>query len=872
MATKKKLLQAAAGTAAASGGAGGLNVEDVFSTYLYEGNGSSQAINNGIELGDSTVLLLQDSFVDQSAIGNSITTSGDVSIDTSVKKYGSGSLEFNQTTTEGHISLTNTDNFKFGSSPMTVEFWMYPTSTHSTEGQIIGDWTTGGGTGPSNWTIYIQSSVLKFQVVNAGNTGADQGYTLCSASVSINTWTHVAATFDGTYLRLFINGTLSSTQTFSSGFSVESGSYSSNIDIGDFTNFSGYSYRGYLDDIRVTKGLARYTATFTPPSAAFELTGEGGLVWVKERTALSTGNHELMDTERGTSVVIFSDLTNGNFSKTNGLTSFNSNGFSIGSNGGWNNNTSDYASWTFRKAPKFFTCLTYSGTGTAQTISHDLGTTVGTLIVKRTDSSDSWRVYHRGMDATSPQNYFIALNGYSQKTSASTIWNNTAPTDTTFTVGTSSSVNASGGTYVAYLFAHNDGDGEFGDGTQDIIKCGSYSGNGSSTGPVIDLGFEPQWLLIKDATSANNWLLFDNMRGLVTGGNDALLRPNLADAELTSVDLVEATSTGFRIPTNDAGINGSGNTYIYIAIRRGPMAVPTDATDVFGMDDYTGVGDGPVTGFVTDFSLLKQATTADIWYASSRLTGAKTLNTDSTNAEASNTNAIYDRMDGAWTNVVSNYFLWGWKRAPNFFDVVAYTGNGTSSNTVRTDAIPHNLGVQPEMVWVKRRDTTSEWVVAHKDYGSGYLNLTNAFATYSSLSTTHNDNFTETNFKIGAWQQEANFNVSGATYIAYLFASVDGVSKVGSYTGTGATLNIDCGFSNGARFVMIKKASDTGQWVVFDTERGIVAGNDARLFLNFTTAETSNFDDIDPLSSGFTLNNVSLCNASGASYIFYAIA
>jgi len=115
---------------------------------------------------------------------------------------------------------------------------------------------------------------------------------------------------------------------------------------------------------------------------------------------------------------------------------------------------------------------------------------------------------------------------------------------------------------------------------------------------------------------------------------------------------------------------------------------------------------------------------------------------------------------------------------------------------------------------------------------------------------------------------------SGNTFIAYLFASVDGISKVGSYTGTGNDLNVDCGFSAGARFILIKRTDSSGDWYVWDSLRGIVAGNDPYLLLNTTAAQVTNTDYIDPLASGFTVTSSApaALNASGGTYIFYAIA
>jgi hypothetical protein len=117
-------------------------------------------------------------------------------------------------------------------------------------------------------------------------------------------------------------------------------------------------------------------------------------------------------------------------------------------------------------------------------------------------------------------------------------------------------------------------------------------------------------------------------------------------------------------------------------------------------------------------------------------------------------------------------------------------------------------------------------------------------------------------------------NASGDTYIAYLFATCPGVSKVGSYTGTGTTLSVDCGFTNGARFVLVKRTDSTGDWYVWDTARGIVSGNDPYLLLNSTAAEVTSTDYIDPLSSGFQISSTApdAINANGGSFIFLAIA
>jgi hypothetical protein len=334
-----------------------------------------------------------------------------------------------------------------------------------------------------------------------------------------------------------------------------------------------------------------------------------------------------------------------------------------------------------------------------------------------------------------------------------------------------------------------------------------------------------------------------------------------------------ARPTGFEINLTGANINASGNTYIYIAIRRGPMAVPTDATDVFGMD----VGDGTsspnfISNFPVDASLLGAKSGADKWYLASRLTGTEYLRPNLTNAAGSAPRyGDFDMMDAWWDGALpSDYQAWMWKRAPNYFDVVAYTGTGSA----RT--VSHNLGVAPEMIWFKSRSNADNWVVYVPSLGNKklYLNLTNAI-TNAGGGDFNDTAPTDTVFSVGDGNDT---NRSGGTHIAYLFASLDGVSKVGSITGNGSTSGdsqtIDCGFTSGARFVLIKRTSGPGGWYVWDSERGIVAGNDPFLTLNNTNAENTSVDLIDPTSSGFIFNydNGWMTNISGETYIFYAVS
>jgi hypothetical protein len=494
------------------------------------------------------------------------------------------------------------------------------------------------------------------------------------------------------------------------------------------------------------------------------------------------------------------------------------------------------------------------------------------IIVKRTDAIADWGVYHRQLNGGTDRGHWrIKLNSTGSQSSQSTFWNNTAPTDSVFTVGTSTSVNASGGTYVAYVFAHNDGDGGFGAaGDADIIKCGSYTGNGSTNGPEIDLGFEPQWVLLKGASASSNWLLYDVMRGLTVGttnaGADQLLQPHTSNAEYTDYHL-SPTSTGFKVRDTGGDTNTSGNTYIYMAIRRGTK-VPESGTEVFAIHNQAGSYSSPTNvGFPVDLSIMAKRTgTSSNSTVGDRLRGStKFLSTSQSNAEDVGIDWQFDlqnNFQSTWTN---DTISWMWKRASGYFDAVAYTGNGTNPHN-----ISHNLGVAPEMMWSKRRDSTGQWEVYYDtgnpsvNNGLGLLRLNSTGTDLNGTSVWGNTHPTDSVFTVGS----NGTNRSGADFIMYLFASLPGISKVGSFTATGSTLNVDCGFTSGARFVLIKRTDSTGDWFVFDSVRGITASTSPYLYLNSTSSENvANY--IDPLSSGFT---VTTSFFGSGDFIFYAIA
>lgn len=654
---------------------------------------------------------------------------------------------------------------------------------------------------------------------------------------------------------------------------------------GNWPNAANINPASFVDGVFQTHVYEGNNSTQTITNN-INLSSKGGLVWIKKR--LAADNNALFDTERGVNKILKSNETDASSQLNNSVTAFNSNGFSLGDNTTVNNGDggiySSFVSWTFRKQPKFFDMVTYTGDGNSgRTVSHSLGSVPGMIIVKKYAGSgggEPWEVYHRGLDSTAPEDYRLVLNGNFERLDGSTRWNGTAPTSTEFTLGNESSVNGSGISYVAYLFAHNNDDGGFGEpGDQDIIKCGSYSGNGSTDGPEINLGFEPQFIVMKKHIGGTgNWFVADVMRGLIVGGSEEFLRWNGDNAESNVYgDIFAVTPTGFKLVTTSGTFNDSADEYIYMAIRRGGMQTPTAASDVFSIATRTDTDPDFSANHLVDMALSKDnVNTTGNWTIASRLNQGQRLYTNATDAEGASSYYSFDYASG-WglsaNGADTNDYAWMWKRARGYFDVVCYTGT-TTSPSFPPQTLNHNLGAVPEMMWIKCRSsggsTTYPWTVYHKDIGNTKGLFLNTSATPSTGTAYWNNTTpTSTQFTVGGGY---GVNESGEDYIAYLFATVTGVSKVGSFTGTAATQTIDCGFSSGARFVLIKEYNTTGGWMVFDTERGIVSGNDARLELDDTGAESTSFDILDPHSSGFQLPSSSFVNASGRECIFYAIA
>jgi hypothetical protein len=617
--------------------------------------------------------------------------------------------------------------------------------------------------------------------------------------------------------------------------------------------FSTWLYNGNGSTQTITNGI--------------DLAGKGGLVWIKGRTGVAP-DHLLFDTARGATNALVTNGSGVTFTNANTLSAFNASGFSVGSyvyvNGGPGGAPTfpeTFVSWTFREQPKFFDVVTYTGTGSARTVAHNLGSVPGCIIIKRLTSAGEWQVFHRSTGNTKA----LFLNGTSPGDTAGQYWNNTSPTSTEFTVGFGPDANANGSTYVAYLFAHDAG-GFGATGTDNVITCGTFTTDGSGNA-TVNLGYEPQWVLWKSSSNSSSWNIADNMRGFTASGpGGRILNPNNSNAEGNSSGQ-GINSTGFSLIGSNANW-----TWIYVAIRRGPMKTPTTGTSVFepvaatqGLNAST-----PANSSILDDAFISSGrTTATVQFnVGDRLRGSPFFFTQGTDAE---TSGFYSwaRQTGveftANLTTSGSLIMYHFRRAPGFFDVVCYTGVGG------TLTVNHNLGAVPQLMIMKRRDTSGNWSCYSATTGvNQVIELNGAFGAQAA-------SFWGTGPTSTTFQVASNVN-TGNTFVAYLFATVAGVSKVGSYTGTGALQTINCGFTGGARFVLIKRTDDnssgTANWYVYDSARGISSGNDPYLFMNSTAAEVTGTNFVDTTSVGFQVTAAApaALNANGGTFIFLAIA
>tara|TARA_R110002020_G_scaffold351037_1_gene564363 strand:+ start:160 stop:2844 length:2685 start_codon:yes stop_codon:yes gene_type:complete len=885
--------------AASAGGDDPLNVENVFSTFLYQGISSGLAINNGIALGD----------------GPDGTTGTSTRFDGTNDSLNKSS------------DLSGNSNGK----TFTFSFWVNPTQDTNTDKRIYhtsGSWRNeirygndGGlfvvffNNESSGGTVFeIQSPDIKLAMggwnhvlISADLTDTSKRHLYINDNLATPGWSYTNNTIDWTRSTHAIGDDLTATTGNFQGdlahffldytyrdFSVESNRRIFIDSAFGSTSVSTLSALNPIIYLPMTTGYSvgenegtggNFSAVGSPSivsngTQAEAGIGQGGMVWVKNRSG--TDNH-ILTSNPPNYISPNQNVTQytGNY---NFITKFTSNGFFLGG-GVWGSNSVSNTSvaWTWRKALKFFDIINYSGTGSNRTVNHNLGSVPGMILIKDLDRAEHWAVYHRSVGNTK----YLKLSTTDSATTDSGFWQNTDPTSTQFSLGNNGAINENNSNYVAYLFAHNNNDGEFGpNGDADIIKCGSYSGNSSGenddNGPEINLGFEPQWVMIKsDTWGSGNWQIFDTMRGIASRpqynsrqGDDFVLYPNTTAAEAQSASYLRVTSTGFKLESDNYDVNASIHDYIYVAIRRGPMAETSSGADVFKATYGNASADQP-PGWSSPASLAVDSSfdmnigggsTDDISVGGRLIQGRYTGNLANTSGPQFYdwTDYSYDYQNGFRPSCNGATDLgYMWSRRRGAYDTLTFIGTG--SNTTNT----HNLDGEVGMAWWFPSGTQTQVYVYARPLGANKylrLNLSNSVSTDTTIW--QNTHPTNTQFYTGG-----GYNNTNANHFLWLFGNLSGVSKVGTFTGNGSNQNIDCGFSNGIRLLMIKKTNSTGNWYFWD-EANLGTTNQPFWYIKTQAGLISNEDTIDTYSAGFNvkLNTNQSINTNGDTYLFYAVA
>ena len=662
---------------------------------------------------------------------------------------------------------------------------------------------------------------------------------------------------------------------------------------GPSNHFAPYIYAG-------NGGTQNITLNFKPD-----------LVWIKTRNLPS--NHVLTDIVRGEQKSLNSDLSAAQGNQSPLGIQFESNGFTAldnsGGGAGVNGNSKTYVAWNFKAGGAAvantngtinsqvsvnntlgFSIVSYTGTGSNASVGHGLDAPAELLIVKLTSGTMSW-VVGSFVGGGSPQNKFLTLNS-SVAAETYNMWQNTAPTSSVFTISTDGQPNTNNGNYIAYAFTSKAG----------FSKVGSYTGNGSTNGPMVNTGFEPAFVMVKGSSNSGSWIMYDNKRS-TTNPRNKQLRADSNIAETTSSNLsIDFFANGFQLKGSDTDYNGSGRTFIYLAMAADGSTETPSLANSFSTQLYTGnnTNNQVVTGvgFKPDFTWISRinagsgATNKGVW--DSVIGTAGQLYSNLTNTQTNTPNRLYSfDSDGFTLGNGSdpeyignnNWVSWNWKAAggtPSIntdgsiaslvsanqaagFSIVKYQGNATNST------IGHNLSSAPEMMIIKSTTVAQNWATYHKDIGNQYwLQLNSSVAKLGSAPW---NNTTPTNnvFSIGTG---GVINSNNSTNVAFCFTSITGYSKVSSYTGNGnATGPIETtGFEPGFLMIKATTASPAEPWLIYDSGRNTSNPRSCHLRPNTNAISECNSDAVDFNATNFQIkSNWNAFNKLNEVYIYLAI-
>ena len=830
-------------------------------------------------------------------------------------KYGFAGL-FN-----GSNSYIDISTLDFPTNNFSVSAWVYLNSTPgSTTYNMILTTAKQNSGGYFYFTFY--GTQLQYYHVASGTS-------VIGGTVVAGQWNHVVLTQSSTGgAKVYLNASVAASNTGLTANNTPNTTSGGVNTLGFYNTGSSTtgSLNGRMDQVRIFNkaiSAAEVTTlyneiqcanTITAPENYFNTklyTGDGNSsksitgvgfqpdwTWIKNRSS-NGENHNVWDSVRGNGYTLYPNLSDAQ--NTGNLLTLNTDGFTLNTVNN-NINTHNYVSWNWKAASSNttnndgtitstvrasqesgFSIATYTGNGSAgATVGHGLNKIPSMVITKGTTGSagaTNWNVY---TSATGPTKKLV-LNSNAAEATNTTYWNNTAPTASVFSLGTTGDSNYNGSNYVAYCFANIDG----------YQRIGSYVGNATNT--RIYTGFEPAWLLVKSLSSTNTWWIVDNKRD-TTNPRTQVLKPNSSSAETTETTNVIFHTNGFEFPNGNSDTNENNYTYLFWAIAANPDTTAPTKANSFKTVLYTGNGGTQSitgAGFKPDLAWIKRRSNSEdhVWFDTMRGPQLQ-MRSNATASESTKTNALSSFDSDGFTTGANNalntnnetYVSWLWKALDHDrnlpainnngqitssvsanpaagFSIVQYVSDGASSISTKG----HGLGAAPEMFIVYSRTHGSIWQVYHKDlplnqyiFLNGDNALSNAGATYYSSSAN----------TIGF--RDGSSSGSGQNMIAYCWHSVSGYSKIGSYSGSGSSgKSITTGFQ--PSFVLIKNSTSQAWWNLSDSVRGASKSlfpNDSYQEVDDTGGQRAKTFN----STGFTLDgNNNDINGSGQTYIYMAI-
>ena len=794
-----------------------------------------------------------------------------------------------------------------------------------------------GGTTPSSITLNSAAQItVTTPAKSAGTytlviTNADGGSATASNAISYNgipAFTNAAGSLASVFEGASINVSAAATEPDGGAitYAVTSGALPSGVSLNTSTGAitgtapsvsasttSNFTITATDDENQSTARAYSITVNPNLPEANFNVvtwTGTGSaqtinvgfepdLIWFKSRN--QGYDPDIYDSSRGTNNYLRTSSTITQYAASDQITSTSSTGFTLGTGNAINQNTTTYVAWCFKasggttstgsgtggvtnittqvNSSLGFSMIKFTeGTGTSSTVNHGLGSTPELVLSKRiSGNSQGWFTHHSSLSGSQ----YLFLNTGDAVATSSSVWNGTAPDSTKITLGPWQTETDDYGAQGRIIYAFKSVTG--------FSKIGTYTGNGSTNGPIVETGFKPAFLMYKAKDAATAWVIVDNERGRTGNPRNEYIFANTGGNAGANYDLVNFYSNGFQIVDSATTSNASGGTFIYIAFAANPDTTTPTLADSFNAQLYTGNGGTQSitgVGFKPDLVWVKarnvtydhaltdsiRGVTHPIYLTNgAQLTNSTFITSFDSDGFSIGNNAVVN-------NNTNTYVAWSWKAG----NLPSINTDGSTTAIVNANVaagfsivhlpshagsytVGHGLSGVPDLIITRVYDGTSNWLVYNSVNGArNYMLLNTDAANTAATAGYEYDAVTSTTFT-------NLISASTLSYIHYCFKSISGFSKIGSYTGSGSSGNAqNIGFQ--PDFVMIKSTAQYN-WNIYDSKRpsGSITGR-YMLIANSNGSEiTSSVVHIDLTSTGFSFpNGYDGTNKSSQDYIYMA--